>query len=165
MQEEGLFGYIKKVKNREIRFENAHERLSRMVGEDWPKYRKSEYADFMNNIWANFSMRVRDCPWLVVTDPGHNACGPIDYLCDQYAEFSAKPENRRFTFRFVDLEFSDHYRDMQFIQSETFEDPMLLALNFFDDWDSNKDFLKTISVLRMKKFLSAQEIPAAECAQ
>ena len=51
------------------------------------------------------------------------------------------PENRRYTFRFKNLDQIGGYGKIKTIESQTFEDPMVLAMNLFEDSEKSKEYL------------------------
>jgi len=53
----------------------------------------------------------------------------------------AKEKNRKYTFRFVNMDRIGKCGKITTIESQTYEDPMILAMNLFDDPDENRAFL------------------------
>ena len=53
----------------------------------------------------------------------------------------AKDENRRYTFTFTGLDKLGTYGKISRIQSQTFEDPMILAMNLCETKDQSKEYL------------------------
>ena len=63
----------------------------------------------------------------------------------KYRSFLTIDENRKYTFKFLDLEKFGHYGKIKTIESQTYEDPMILAMNLFEDPQENRSYLaKTI---------------------
>ncbi|MFH1487967.1 MAG: serine protein kinase PrkA [Pseudomonadota bacterium] len=83
----------------------------------------------------------REMAFVLVGEPGNGKTFLVDYLCALYRDFLAEPENRRYTFSFKNLEKLGTYGKINQIQSQTFEDPMILAMNLFESRDANKTFL------------------------
>jgi serine protein kinase len=76
-----------------------------------------------------------------VGEPGNGKTFFVEYLCGLYRQFLARDENRKYTFRFKNLERLESYGKINVIESQTYEDPMILAMNLFEDPDQNRDFL------------------------
>ncbi|GAG42851.1 unnamed protein product, partial [marine sediment metagenome] len=65
----------------------------------------------------------------------------VDFLAGRYRNFLAQEKNRKFTFKFLDLAKVGNYGKISTIESQTYEDPMILAMNLFEGSDKNKEFL------------------------
>ncbi|MDO9111880.1 MAG: serine protein kinase PrkA, partial [Desulfatirhabdiaceae bacterium] len=61
----------------------------------------------------------------------------------KYRQFLYLEENRKYTFQFTHMDRLGSYGKIATIESQTYEDPMILAMNLFDDPDENKAFLST----------------------
>ncbi len=69
----------------------------------------------------------------LIGEPGNGKTYLVESLCAFYRDFLSRDENRRFTFRFIGLDESLGYsQKIATIESQTFEDPMILAMNLFD---------------------------------
>lgn len=101
--------------------------------------------------------------FVLVGEPGNGKTFFVDYICRKYREFLARPENTRYTFQFVNLhKLVDvivekavdkdgqeieikrelkKYGNISTIQSQTFEDPVILAMNLFESQDENREYL------------------------
>ncbi|MBW2017606.1 MAG: serine protein kinase PrkA [Deltaproteobacteria bacterium] len=83
----------------------------------------------------------REMAFVLVGEPGNGKTFFVDSFCALYRRFLAQEENRRYTFNFKNLERLGTYGKIKVIQSQTFEDPMILAMNLFPDQDRNKAYL------------------------
>ncbi|MGC9194096.1 MAG: serine protein kinase PrkA [Syntrophobacteraceae bacterium] len=83
----------------------------------------------------------REMAFVLVGEPGNGKTFFVDYLCSLYRNFIAREENRRYTFNIKNLEVFGSYGKIKSIQSQTFEDPMILAMNLFESVDKNRRFL------------------------
>jgi serine protein kinase len=79
--------------------------------------------------------------YVLVGEPGNGKTFFVEYLCSRYREFVAQEKNRKYTFRFVNLDRIGNYGKIKVIESQTYEDPMVLAMNLFETTDQNKEFL------------------------
>jgi serine protein kinase len=79
--------------------------------------------------------------FVLVGEPGNGKTFFVEFLCAQYRAFLAKPGNRKYTFRFKGMEELGHYGRITTIESQTYEDPMILAMNLFDDPEENRAYL------------------------
>lgn len=147
------------------RFENAFQGVARMIlGNDIEKVvvnakttydfsifrRGKKHVIGMYDEINSFVSYVKDAAeggsskemaFVLVGEPGNGKTFFVDFLCAQYRAFLSKPENRKYTFRFKGLEALGHYGRISVVESQTYEDPMILAMNLFDDPDENKSFL------------------------
>ena len=71
----------------------------------------------------------KEMAFVLVGEPGNGKTFLVEYLCARYREFLSIPENRKYTFRFTNLEKLGGYGKIQFIESQTYEDPMILAMS------------------------------------
>ena len=65
----------------------------------------------------------------------------VDFLCARYRGFLALPLNRKYTFRFNQIDQLGTYGRIRTIESQTYEDPMILAMNLFEDPDRSREHL------------------------
>ena len=63
------------------------------------------------------------------------------FCAGNYRRFLSREENRKFTFKFLNLNRLGTYGKITTIESQTYEDPMILAMNLLPDPDDNKAFL------------------------
>ncbi len=84
----------------------------------------------------------REMAFVLIGEPGNGKTFFVDFVSTLYRNFIAIPENNRFTFRFKNLDKIGGYGKITTIESQTYEDPMILAMNIFEDKQSNIDFIK-----------------------
>jgi len=82
----------------------------------------------------------REMAFVLVGEPGNGKTFLVEYLCSRYREFLALPENRKHTFRFVNLDQLGGYGKIQFIESQTYEDPMILAMSLHETKDQSMEY-------------------------
>ena len=85
----------------------------------------------------------KEMAFVLVGEPGNGKTFLVEFLCSRYREFLGRDGNRKYTFRFVNLDRLGHYGRIRTIESQTYEDPMILALNLFDYPDQTREFLST----------------------
>jgi serine protein kinase len=83
----------------------------------------------------------REMAFVLVGEPGNGKTFFVDFLCARYRDFIAQEENRRYTFNIRDLEALGGYGKIKTVQSQTFEDPMILAMNLLESKEKNKEYL------------------------
>ncbi|MBI2676771.1 MAG: serine protein kinase PrkA [Candidatus Yanofskybacteria bacterium] len=85
---------------------------------------------------------AKELAFVFVGEPGNGKTFFIDYLCGRYRQFLARPENRKYTFKFIGLDKVLGYdKKVAELPSLTFENPMILAMNLFENQDQTKEFL------------------------
>jgi len=162
--------YMSELKNREHRFENVFQMLARMLFTDSTQINqilvngKTTY-DFLKfrtgkkhiiglyEVINNFVAFIKDAAeegeskemaFVLVGEPGNGKTFFVDYLSAMYREFISIPENNKFTFRFNIPEGLEGYGGIKTIESQSFEDPVILAMNLFEDEGSNKEFVSKL---------------------
>lgn len=157
---ESLSDHVKAVKAGTRQFENVFQSLSRMIlgGEeairkvsvngrstyDFQIFRQgsrhlvglydeiNSFVSFVKDAAEGGSSR--EMAFVLVGEPGNGKTFFVEYLCRCYRQFLCQPENRRYTFRFTGIDQLDgRYGGISEIESQTFEDPMVLALNLQED--------------------------------
>jgi serine protein kinase len=83
----------------------------------------------------------KEMAYVLVGEPGNGKTFFVEFLCTKYRQFLYLEENRKYTFRFIHMDNLGSYGKIATIESQTYEDPMILAMNLFDDPDENKSFL------------------------
>jgi len=83
----------------------------------------------------------KEMAYVLVGEPGNGKTFFVDFLCTCYRHFLVKPQNRKYTFRFVNIHQLGSYGRIRIIESQTYEDPMVLAMNLFDDPEENREHL------------------------
>jgi len=84
----------------------------------------------------------KEMAFILIGEPGNGKTFFVDYLNSTYRDFISLPENRRYTFKFVNLDKIGGYGRIKTIESQTFEDPMILAMNLFEKKDENIAYLQ-----------------------
>ncbi len=163
----GLAHHLKEVKQGGRRFENAYQSVARMIlgsngnidrvmvnGKttyDFKLFRNggksvvgmydeiNSFVSFVKDAAEGGSSR--EMAYVLVGEPGNGKTFFVDFLCARYRSFIAQPENRRYTFNFNHLDRLGGYGKLTSIQSQTFEDPVLLAMNLLESPDENRRFL------------------------
>lgn len=82
--------------------------------------------------------------FVLIGEPGNGKTFFVDYLMQLYRNFISKPENQRFTFKFKNVDKLGRYGKIKEIESQTFEDPMVLAMNLYDEKDKNIEYLQRL---------------------
>lgn len=82
--------------------------------------------------------------FVLIGEPGNGKTYFVDYLNKCYRDFISMPENNRFTFKFKNLNLLGGYGKITEIESQTFEDPMILAMNIFPEKEKNIEYLKSL---------------------
>lgn len=165
MSESNLLFHVQQVFNGTRRFENAAQAVYRMIIEsgiekkihagktvyDFKFFRQGkkhiigwfdEINDFVNFVKdAAEGGSAKEMAFVLVGEPGNGKTFFVDYVCSKYRQFISRPENQRYTFEFINLEQLGGYGNIRVIQSQTFEDPMVLVMNLFDSREKNKEFL------------------------
>jgi len=83
----------------------------------------------------------KEMAFVLVGEPGNGKTFFVEYLCSLYRRFLSSDGNRKYTFRFNKLDQMGTYGRITTIESQTYEDPMILAMNLFDDPDETRTFL------------------------
>jgi serine protein kinase len=160
-----LIQHIKAVKKRQRRFESAFQGVSRMVLEggiekitvngkttyDFKVFRNgSKHVIGMYDEINSFVSYVKDAAedgsskemaFVLVGEPGNGKTFFVEFLASCYRSFLSREENRKYTFKFQHLDRLSSYGRITTIESQTYEDPMILAMNLFELPDDNKTFL------------------------
>ncbi len=92
----------------------------------------------------------REMAFVLIGEPGNGKTFFVDFISSLYRDFISIPENNRFTFRFKNLEKIGGYGKITSIESQTYEDPMILAMNLFEDKNANIDYLKKLGASKQQ---------------
>ncbi len=157
--------HLQKVKNGERTFENAFQSVTRMILEDefekvtvngkttydFKIFRKGkkhiigmydEINSFVSYVKdASEGGSSKEMAFVLVGEPGNGKTFFVDFLCNKYREFLSREKNAKYTFKFNHLDKLQTYGRIHSIESQTYEDPMVLAMNLYDDPEENKNFL------------------------
>ena len=167
LSEKNLIYHVKKVVAGERRFENVFQSVSRMILDgpdamkkvtvngrstyDFQVFRQNKkhiigmfdeinsFVSFVKDAAEGGSSK--EMAFVLIGEPGNGKTFFVDYLNMTYRNFISMPENRRYTFKFVNLDKIGGYGKIKTIESQTFEDPMLLAMNLYGAKDDNLKFL------------------------
>ena len=157
--------HLTEVKEGNRRFENAFQGVSRMILDseitkavvngkttyDFSIFREgSKHVIGMYDEINSFVSYVKDAAeggsskemaFVLVGEPGNGKTFLVEFLSGKYRDFLSKAKNRKYTFKFLNLAKLENYGRIATIESQTYEDPMILAMNLFEDPDQNKEFL------------------------
>jgi len=162
---ETLHHHLEEFKAGQRRFENAFQAVARMIlSSDIHKVvvnGKTTY-DFgifrvgvkpvigMYDEINSFVSYVKDAAeggsskemaYVLVGEPGNGKTYFVEFLCEQYRRFLSQPENRRYTFRFRHLDRIGTYGKIRGTESQTYEDPMVLAMNLEETPEASQHYL------------------------
>ena len=160
-----LHHHLSEVKEDKRIFENAFQGVARMILEseidkvivngkttyDFSIFRNGKkHVIGMYDEINSFVSYVKDASengssaemaYVLVGEPGNGKTFFVEYLCSRYRDFLSKDNNRKYTFRFNGIESLGSYGSIRNIESQTYEDPMILAMNLFESMDENKQWL------------------------
>jgi serine protein kinase len=160
-----LHQHLAAVKDGKLRFENAFQGVTRMVLEseiekvvvngkttyDFKIFRNgSKHVIGMYEEINSFVSYVKDAAeggsskemaFVLVGEPGNGKTFFVEFLAGRYRNFLSKENNRKYSFKFLNLDKVGNYGKISAIESQTYEDPMILAMNLFEDSDKNKEYL------------------------
>jgi len=161
----GLYRHLADVKDGKRCFENAFQGVTRMILQsdiqkvvvngkttyDFSIFRtgKKHIIGLYDEI-NSFVSYVKDAAeggssaemaYVLVGEPGNGKTFLIEFLCNRYRRFLANETNRKYTFKFKNMDKLGSYGRITTIESQTYEDPLILAMNLFEDPDENKTFL------------------------
>jgi len=146
-------------------FENAFQSVSRMILEnkiekvvvngkttyDFSIFREgSKHVIGMYDEINSFVSYVKDAAeggsskemaFVLVGEPGNGKTFLVEFLAAKYRTFLANDKNRKYTFKYLNLEKVGEYGKIKTIESQTYEDPMILAMSLFENPDQNKEYL------------------------
>ena len=159
-----LLNHIDSVRNGKRTFEDAFQGVSRMILESgvekinvkgrttyqfglFSKGKKhlvgmydeiNSFVSFVKD--ASEGGSSREMAFVLVGEPGNGKTFFVDYLCDAYRGFLSKPDNRKYSFRFKKLDEIEGYGKIKIIESQTYEDPMILAMNMKEIKSESKKY-------------------------
>ncbi len=157
-----LHHHMAEVKKGNRRFENAFQGVARMILDneidkvvvngkttyDFKIFRTDKkHIIGMYDELNSFVSYVKDAAeggsskemaYVLVGEPGNGKTFFVEYLCTKYREFLSRDVNRKYTFRFTDLDKLGNYGRIHTIESQTFEDPVILAMNLLETADQNR---------------------------
>ncbi len=83
----------------------------------------------------------REMAFVLVGEPGNGKTFFVEFLCRKYRQFLSIEANRRYTFVFKNLDKLGTYGKINYIESQTYEDPFILAMNLYEKPEQNRKFL------------------------
>jgi len=83
----------------------------------------------------------KEMAFVLVGEPGNGKTFFVEFLCSQYRAFLSEPRNRRYTFRYNNLAQLGQYGRINVIESQTYEDPLVLAMNLYESPAESRRFL------------------------
>lgn len=99
----------------------------------------------------------REMAFVLVGEPGNGKTFFVEYLCARYREFLSIPKNMKYTFRFTNLDKLGGYGKINVIESQTYEDPMILAMSFKGNKDASMSYLSKAFKFKDKEIESLYE--------
>ncbi len=99
----------------------------------------------------------REMAFVLVGEPGNGKTFFVDYLCARYRGFLSSPKNMKYTFRFKNLDKIGGYGKINVIESQTYEDPMILAMSVRGNKDASMSYLSKSFKLKDKEIESLYE--------
>ncbi|WDN90840.1 serine protein kinase [Desulfosarcina sp. BuS5] len=157
--------HLNAVKEGERSFENAFQAVSRMILEDEIEKvvvkgittynykifnRGAKHIIGMYDEINSFVSFVKDAAeggsskemaYVLVGEPGNGKTFFVEFLCSLYRKFLSNDKNRKYSFKLHNLDKVGGYGRIPTIESQTYEDPMILAMNLYEDPDKNRNFL------------------------
>jgi len=160
-----LHHHLTEVKQGRRCFENAFQSVSRMILEskiekvvvngkttyDFSIFREgSKHVIGMYDEINSFVSYVKDAAeggsskemaFVLVGEPGNGKTFLVEFLAAKYRAFLSHDKNRKYTFKYLNLDKVGNYGKISAIESQTYEDPLILAMSLFESPDQNKAFL------------------------
>ena len=160
-----LHHHLQEVKQGNRCFENAFQSVSRMILDskiekvvvngkttyNFSIFREgSKHVIGMYDEINSFVSYVKDAAeggsskemaFVLVGEPGNGKTFLVDFLAAKYRAFLSEGKNRKYTFKFLNLDKVGDYGKIKIIESQTYEDPMILAMSLFENPAQNKEFL------------------------
>ncbi|MCM2359502.1 MAG: serine protein kinase PrkA [Geobacteraceae bacterium] len=157
--------HLAEVKEGKRRFENAFQAVTRMIFEggiekvvvnsrttyDFTLFRTgrkhpvglydeiNSFVSFVKDAAEGGSSK--EMAFVLVGEPGNGKTFFVEYLCTKYRQFLSQEGNRRYTWRLTGMDRLGSYGRIAVIESQTYEDPLVLAMNLYPDPDDNRKFL------------------------
>lgn len=154
------------VAKNERMFENVFESLSRMIFEkgverindrgrrilDYKLFREgnmpivkmyntiNDLVHFIKN--AAEGGATKEMGFALIGEPGCGKTNLAKFLMGKYKNFLTEERNRRYTFRFTNLDKIGGYGKITELESQTFEDPMVLLMNLYENQEENYKVLR-----------------------
>ena len=162
---QGLLHHLTAVKEGKRSFENAFQGVARMILEsqidkvvvngkttyDFSIFRTGKkHVIGMYDEINSFVSFVKDAAeggsskemaYVLVGEPGNGKTFFVEFLCSKYRAFLSQELNRKYTFRFRHIDRLQNYGKINAVESQTFEDPMILGMNLFESQAETQAYL------------------------
>ncbi|MBW2176435.1 MAG: serine protein kinase PrkA [Deltaproteobacteria bacterium] len=86
----------------------------------------------------------KEMAYVLVGEPGNGKTFFVEFVCERYRHFLSQAGNRKYTFRFKGMDKLGSYGRIATVESQTYEDPAILAMNLFENRVENKEYLGTV---------------------
>ena len=163
-----LLYHLEALKTKKRTFENAFQGVARMILEsqiekvvvngkttyDFSIFRTGKkHVIGMYDEINSFVSYVKDAAeggssaemaFVLVGEPGNGKTFFVEFLCNRYREFLSEDKNRKYTFRFNNLDKIGKYSKITEIESQTYEDPAILAMNLLETRDKTMEYLSSV---------------------
>ena len=83
----------------------------------------------------------KEMAYVLVGEPGNGKTFFVEYLCAKYREFLQQEGNRKYTYRYTGMDQLGSYGRITAIESQTYEDPMILAMNLGETTAESRELL------------------------
>jgi len=157
--------HLQAIKQNQRRFENAFQGVARMILSeeidkvvvngrptyDFRIFRTgAKHAIGMYDELNSFVSFVKDAAeggsskemaFVLVGEPGNGKTFIVEYLCAKYRDFLQQEGNRKYTFRYTGMDQLGSYGQISTIESQTYEDPLILAMNLGETQDASRELL------------------------
>jgi serine protein kinase len=161
-----LHHHLLALKNDERVFENAFQGISRMILDspiekvvvngkttyDFKIFREGKkHIVGMYDEINSFVSYVKDAAeggsskemaYVLVGEPGNGKTFFVEYVSRLYREFLHNDRNRKYSFRFTGLDKIGSYGKITSIESQTYEDPAVLAMNLLESAEESRSHLE-----------------------
>ncbi len=99
----------------------------------------NSFVSYVKDAAENGSSK--EMAFVLVGEPGNGKTFLVDFVCSKYRDFLSQETNRKYSFRFTGLDKIGGYGKISTIESQTYEDPMILGMNITDEPEKNREFL------------------------
>lgn len=99
----------------------------------------NSFVSYVKDAAENGSSK--EMAFVLVGEPGNGKTFLVEFVCNKYREFLSRETNRKYSFRFTGLDKIGGYGKITTIESQTYEDPMILGMNITNESDKNRAFL------------------------
>jgi serine protein kinase len=169
-----LLYHLNEVVSGKRKFENVYQALTRMILGDHKSIEKvtvngrstynfkvlrqggkhiigmydeiNSFVSFLKDAAEGGSSK--EMAYVLIGEPGNGKTFFVDYLSQLYRDFVAEENNKKYTFRFNSLDKIGGYGKIISAESQTYEDPMILLLNLFENRADTKKYLNENGVTK-----------------